>query len=194
MDFWENVGKDILSKGFIGRSFKGLLMEPKLSFWAPYIGADNRSGHFAVNSEHRKIRRDNSEPESDCPELSEERLLEHLCESKLLNIRKLACEANVSAIGSKFDIINRIKTALGKDKGGFNEIFKQQFRFSGGWLTMACKHGVIYTLKFLLRAESPRDYIDVLRSLKFKANIFLRHGAYNCITWKQFPERFLFPK
>ena len=29
VDFWENVGKDILSKGFIGRSFKGLLIEPK---------------------------------------------------------------------------------------------------------------------------------------------------------------------
>eukprot|EP00795_Rhopilema_esculentum_P011766 gene11766-2071_t len=63
VDFWENEGKDILSKGLIGRSFKGLLMEPKLSFWAPYIGADTRSGHFVVNSEHRKIRRDNGEPE-----------------------------------------------------------------------------------------------------------------------------------
>ena len=48
------------------------------------------------------------------------------------------------------------------------------------WLTVACRTGIIYAAKSLLRAESPsrelraespRDYIDILRSMKFRPNV-----------------------
>ena len=39
------------------------------------------------------------------------------------------------------------------------------------WLTVACRTGIIYAAKSLLRAESPRDYIDILRSMMFRPNV-----------------------
>ena len=38
--------------------------------------------------------------------------------------------------------------------------------FSGGWLSSVCPHNVTYGVKFLLRGESPRDYVDMLRSMQ----------------------------
>lgn len=41
-----------------------------------------------------------------------------------------------------------------------------QFFFScihvGGWCAIMCPGGVVYSLKFLIRAESPQDYADLL--------------------------------
>lgn len=34
----------------------------------------------------------------------------------------------------------------------------------GGWSTVMCPCGVVYSLKFNMRAESPRDYVDILLS------------------------------
>lgn len=52
-----------------------------------------------------------------------------------------------------------------------------QFFFScihvGGWCAIMCPCGVVYSLKFLIRAESPRDYADLLLSWK--------HLPYICI-------------
>ena len=36
-----------------------------------------------------------------------------------------------------------------------------------------CPHSIIYSLKFVLRAESPRDYIDILLSMAHKPNIVI---------------------
>ena len=43
--------------------------------------------------------------------------------------------------------------------------------FSGGWASGSCPHMVVYCLKFVLRGESPRDYADLLRSLRFPPSI-----------------------
>eukprot|EP00112_Aurelia_sp_Birch-Aquarium-sp1_P023018 Seg6701.2 transcript_id=Seg6701.2/GoldUCD/mRNA.D3Y31 product="hypothetical protein" protein_id=Seg6701.2/GoldUCD/D3Y31 len=177
-DFWNSSAVSILSKGFIGRKFENLSLEPNLSFWSPYIGRNARVGDHVVNSEHRKIHRDTGAPEADCREISAERLIEELFESKTNDIKKLARKVNVSTKGSKLDIIGRIRASLGEDSARFNKVLTKRFGRSGGWLTVACKHGIIYAVKFLLRAESPRDYIDVLRSLKFKPNVFINDMAH----------------
>ncbi|XP_071950565.1 uncharacterized protein [Antedon mediterranea] len=36
---------------------------------------------------------------------------------------------------------------------------------SGGWLSASCPHQIVYGVKFLLLAESPRDYVDLIMSL-----------------------------
>ena len=41
----------------------------------------------------------------------------------------------------------------------------------GGWASGSCPHRVVYCLKFVLRGESPRDYADLLRSLRFAPSI-----------------------
>ena len=177
-DFWDSTATSVLSKGFIGRKFDRLSLEPNLSFWSPYIGRNARAGDYVVNSEHRKIHRETGAPEADCREISAERLVEELFESKTNDIKTLARKVNVSTKGSKLDIIGRIRASLGEDSARFNKVLTKRFGRSGGWLTVACKHGIIYAVKFLLRAESPRDYIDVLRSLKFKPNVFINDMAH----------------
>lgn len=71
----------------------------------------------------------------------------------------------------------------------------------GGWASGSCPHLVIYCLKFVLRGESPRDYADILRSLKYPPNInisdiphrFARHtnntvpGFFNPNDGRLFP-------
>lgn len=42
---------------------------------------------------------------------------------------------------------------------------------SGGWAAGSCPHGVVYALKFVIRGESPRDYVDLIRSLKFPPTV-----------------------
>ena len=45
------------------------------------------------------------------------------------------------------------------------------FHLLGGWASGSCPHMVVHCLKFVLRGESPRDYADLLRSLKFPPSI-----------------------
>lgn len=42
---------------------------------------------------------------------------------------------------------------------------------TGGWAVITCPCGVVYSLKFNLRAESPRDSLDLLLSWKHFPNI-----------------------
>ena len=49
-------------------------------------------------------------------------------------------------------------------------------------LHITCPHGVVYVLKFVLRAESPRDYVDVLLSMKFQPNICIIDMAHTVVA------------
>ena len=156
--FWDDVTMEMVSRGCRGRKVNEMTVSPKLSNWAPYIGEKSRIGNIIYNSEHQKAHAENDDIEIECREMSEERLLETLFESTSKEVRLLAKKLGVAAKGSKLDIINRIKTGLGKNDIKFNKIFRKMFGFSGEWLTVACQHGIIYAIKFLLRSESPRDY------------------------------------
>eukprot|EP00795_Rhopilema_esculentum_P014880 gene14880-6013_t len=169
---------EMMSRGYRSRKLESLKVGPNLSYWAPFIGKQSRIANVIYNSEHLKVHRDDENVEVECREMSEERLLETLFESSSKDVRLLARKLGVSSKGTKLDIINRIKTGLGKNNVKFNKIFRKMFGFSGGWLTVACRHGIIYALKFLLRSESPRDYIDILRGLKHRPNIFINDMAH----------------
>lgn len=41
----------------------------------------------------------------------------------------------------------------------------------GGWAVITCPCGVVYSVKFNIRAESPRDYADLLLSWKHVPNV-----------------------
>uniref|UniRef100_A0A8C6KJQ0 HMG domain-containing protein n=1 Tax=Nothobranchius furzeri TaxID=105023 RepID=A0A8C6KJQ0_NOTFU len=43
--------------------------------------------------------------------------------------------------------------------------------FTGGWAVITCPCGVVYSVKFNLRAESPRDFVDLLLSWKHFPNV-----------------------
>lgn len=49
--------------------------------------------------------------------------------------------------------------------------------FSGGWVVGTCPHTVIYAAKCLLRGESPRDFVDLLKSMKHMPNVVIADMA-----------------
>ena len=89
------------------------------------------------------------------------------------DIKDLAADVGISSKGTKFDLVNRIKSVIRAGSSKFNKILRKFFGSSGGWVTFCCIHGIIYAVKFMLRAESPQDYIDILQSLKHKPNVFI---------------------
>ena len=87
--------------------------------------------------------------------------------------RSLGC----SPSGSKLDIILRIRNAISKSDANFKKAFSKYWGCSGGWVSATCPHGIIYALKFVLRAESPRDYIDLMESMKHQPNVVVSDMA-----------------
>ena len=77
----------------------------------------------------------------------------------------------INSWGSKMDIIMRIKTAAFKDGKKIRKIFSKIWGHLEGWLSFSCSHGVAYYLKYLLRSESSRDYVDGLPSMELVPNI-----------------------
>ena len=65
-------------------------------------------------------------------------------------------------------------------------IFYNNFVFQpfviGGWSVILCPHGVVYSLKFNLRAESPRDYADLLLSWMHMPNVSVYDFARGLAT------------
>ena len=61
------------------------------------------------------------------------------------------------------DLIINIRKTISDDEANF---IKKIWGYFGGWLSAVCPHGFVYGLKFVLRAESPRDYFDILLSMK----------------------------
>lgn len=48
----------------------------------------------------------------------------------------------------------------------------------GGWLSASCPHKVVYAIKFVLRTEGPRDYIDLLLSMRYQPTIVIVDMAH----------------
>ena len=124
------------------------------------------------------MNRETGFPECECRELTEEILLDTLMEGTWREAQEIAGRVGLSKKGSKLDIINRVKNCIVGEGDKFNKIFRKMFGYSGGWLTSSCIPRIIYAVKFLLRSESPRDFIDILQSLKYKPNEFINDMAY----------------
>ena len=74
---------------------------------------------------------------------------------------------------AKLDIILQIKRHKGKDNQKFKKAFDKLWEHSGGVVTATCPHGIVYALKFVLRAESPRDHVDNLLSMQHQPNVVI---------------------
>lgn len=53
---------------------------------------------------------------------------------------------------------------------------------SGGWLSASCPHNIVYAVKFVLRAEGPRDYIDILLSMEHQPTIVIVDMAHMVVA------------
>jgi len=86
----------------------------------------------------------------------------------------------------------QVKHAISKDDATFKKAFKQLWGCSGGWVSGTCPHGVIYALKFVLRAESPRDYVDLILSMEHQPNIIISDMANMVVAHGNKRERNMF--
>ena len=86
----------------------------------------------------------------------------------------------------------QIKQAISKDDEKFKKAFNKIWGRSGGWVSGTCPHGVIYALKFVLRAESPRDYIDLILSMAHQPNIVVSDMANMLVAHGQKRNREMF--
>ncbi len=87
--FWEKVEKNAISIGFSGRTVNAFKIEPSLIDRDP-IGRNSRIPNKIFNTENRKVNRDTGEPECECRELSEERLISRMLEGKLVDVQRIA--------------------------------------------------------------------------------------------------------
>ena len=175
--FWEKVELAIVLRGFPNRVVSALQVDTSLLSWSPYIGRMTRKSSLLFNTEHRKIDRSSGELEGDCREITEERLLEVLQNSTVKEVQSFASSLGFKGKGSKLVIIMQVKNAMAKDDSKFKKAFHKMWGSSGGWVSGPCPRGVIYALKFVLRAESPRDYIDLILSMAHQPNIIVSDMA-----------------
>ena len=157
---------------------KELEIKPSFNYWAPYIGKYTRRSKIVLNIEHKKVSKINGKFEKDCREMTEERILDMLTNDSYLKVKNTAKSCKLSTTGSKMDIIMRLKNAIANNDNNFKKLFSKLWGHSGGWLSFCCQHGIVYYLKFILRAESPRDYVDGLLSLAYIPNIVVVDMAH----------------
>ena len=163
--------KKTLLHAFPGRAICELNLKPNFKEWAPYLGPFTRADDIVLNTEHRKINKGNGELEEESREMSQERILEMLSNDSYLQVKNTAKRCKISTARIKIDIIMRLKSVLTRDDEEFNKIFTKMWGHLGGWLSFSCPHGVVYYLKFLLHAESFRDYVDGCLSTAYLPNV-----------------------
>ncbi|XP_057203570.1 HMG domain-containing protein 3-like [Triplophysa rosa] len=69
-----------------------------------------------------------------------------------------------------------------KNRSSYDKIFEKVWGASGGWAVVMCPCGVVYSITCNLRAESPRDYADMLLSWKHFPNIAIYDFARGLAT------------
>ena len=153
-------------------------MKPRLNCWSPYLGKATRHRNNLLNTEFKKVNKSTGKLEADCRFMTEERTLEMLSFEKLKKVKSVAKSCNIATKGSKLDILLKIKEVINKNDAKFKKVFSKLWSHSGGWLSFSCPHGIVYYWEFLLRAESCRDYVDGLLSLKHQPNIVIVYMAH----------------
>ena len=178
--FWQKIVLAVISKAFTRSNLKLLNIKPNLHYCAPYIGKKIKRCSNILNTEHQKVQTDTEKniENDNCREMSEERLLEMLSNDTFRKFNSAAKTCKVSTVGSKMDIIMRIKAAALKDGKKICKIFSKIWGHSGGRLSFSCPHGVVYYLKFSLQSESSCDYVHGLLSMEHLPNITVIDMAY----------------
>jgi len=190
--FWEKVELAMLVRGFPRRTVPEFEVQTQLLSWSPFIGKMTRKNDLLLNTEHRKIDRNSGELERDCRDITEERLLELLNNSTSKEVSSFVRTLGLKPKGTKLDVVMQVKHAISKDDATFKKAFKQLWGCSGGWVSGTCPHGVIYALKFVLRAESPRDYVDLILSMEHQPNIIISDMANMVVAHGNKRERNMF--
>ena len=181
-DFWRRVELSMVLRDFPERNFRTFLWSLHYLLGRRTLGKKTRKSKNILNTEHCKVNPVTKILEKDCREITEERLSELLSQSSVAELIKLDKKLGGGEIGSKLDLILNIKKIITKDETQFNKAFCKIWGYSGGWISALCPHGIVYALKFVLRAESPRDYVDLLLSMKHQPTICIIDMAHMVVA------------
>ncbi|KAG9267226.1 hypothetical protein AMEX_G18045 [Astyanax mexicanus] len=181
-EFWDSVNLEMIARGFVqSRAKNPLAVYPSFDRWAPWIGGHTRKSDIVLNTEYQKLSSAKATAESELVMVTEERLVDELRKQKVGIVRKLCKACNIDSKGSRDDLILRLRNEM-KNRHSYDKVFQKIWGASGGWAVIACPHGIVYSLKFNLRAESPRDFADLLMSWKHLPNVSVYDFARGLTT------------
>lgn len=168
--FWETIEKNLIARTMIKHDKDNPFKIPlSYSNWAPFIGHSTRKGHMLYNTEYSKLNVTEDEDLISEP-IPDELLTQLLQHNTTLQIKTLCEELNVSTVGSRYDMLERLRQAS-INRSQFDKYYSKIVNKSGGWLTASCPHNVIYAAKFIFRSESPVDYLNIMKSFKYQPSV-----------------------
>ncbi|XP_063073545.1 uncharacterized protein LOC134464029 [Engraulis encrasicolus] len=96
-----------------------------------------------------------------------------------------ALQANPTTSGELDVTEERLTDELLKlrSRATYDKVFAKIWGASGGWAVVTCPCGIIYRIKFNLRAESPRDFADILLSMAHFPNVCIYDFARGLATY-----------
>nr|XP_039269852.1 uncharacterized protein LOC120344622 isoform X3 [Styela clava] len=167
---WEKYQMEIIGRGFYGCKENPWKVEIMYNTVAPWISPECRFSSEVPNTEHRKgfiLNKPVVEKPLAYSKVSHEDILQAInspltSDSRLIDL----CEVlGISSKGSSEDLVNTLnELVLFKDV--CPKMYKSIKHCGGGIVHFRCPHGICYYMKYLLRQESARDYIDGILSLK----------------------------
>ncbi|TDH06799.1 hypothetical protein EPR50_G00117410 [Perca flavescens] len=151
-------------------------VHPSYHFWAPWIGQGTRRSNTVLNTEFLKAQGSRNSAEADDINITEDRLSNELMNLKAYKLQDSCMEATwthyihskecgVDSCGSKIDLILRLRTEM-QNRQAYDKVFQKIWGESGVLAAIIYPCGVLYSLKFNIRAEGPRDFADMLLSWK----------------------------
>ena len=151
------------------------LLHLDIAIGLPTWEKKTKKDNMLLNTEHQKVNKYSGELEQGTREMTEERLLELLYQEKANSVRGIGKSLDIKNCDKqqKHEIIRKIRDHIIKDNNKFNNIFRKFWGTSGGYLTGVCPQKVVYFVKFQVRAEGTRDYIDLFLSMKYQPNILI---------------------
>ncbi|KAI4799309.1 hypothetical protein KUCAC02_017008 [Chaenocephalus aceratus] len=133
-----------------------------------------RQSDLILNTAFQKIPTTTMSYDSEHLEVTEERLSDEIINLKVEEVRALSKKCGLDTKGSKTDLDLRLRDKM-SNRVTYNTVFEKVWGASGGWAD-TCPCGVVYSVQCNLRAESPRDNVDLLLSWKHFPNV----TVYDC--------------
>ncbi|XP_050398510.2 HMG domain-containing protein 3 [Patella vulgata] len=171
--FWKQVTDNIVASPMCSKDILNpYKVDVQYQNWSQWMAPDSVFPSGVVNTEHKKVPFTKNPNDENPTVLTDEYIDTLLCEGSAKLVKDIAKDVGVDSSGSKMDIIVRLQHKA-KKKSLFKKIFTKLWGRSGGILVMACPHGICYGIKHLIRAESVRDHIDMILSMKHQPTIVI---------------------
>ncbi|KAM4536415.1 uncharacterized protein PAE49_021033 [Odontesthes bonariensis] len=146
--FWDSVQLEMIARGFFPSRAKNIFaVNPSFEHWRPWIGKDAELN--AESSTEAKVG------------VSEDRLFDELSKQKISTVRKWCRALNLESEGSRMDLVVRLAVEM-NTRHSYDHFFPKIWGACGGWSVILCPHGVVYSLKFNLRAQYWCKIMNVL--------------------------------